>query len=223
MPAIPTSRPQLHINYHLAPPCVFSSGTHPITKDIDVSIFIPIGSLSPVTLYSTLFPFSEMSTTPQDPNTLVFLDDADDSSLPMWPRVVPVGTRLPGGMDAAPGTPGASPAGSAVPDMMSGTTAAPSDGATSTGPAGAAAPADIVSQVVASGARRTTATAPEAIIPVTNAHSMRTRGKDGFRQPVDRLNLHTMAAATSPVPSSVRAALSDPAWRLAMQAEFDAL
>jgi hypothetical protein len=84
-----------------------------------------------------------------------------------------------------------------------------------------------MSQVVASGARwttgHTTATAPEAIVPVTNAHSMRTHGKDGFRQPVDRLNLHMTAAATSPVPSSVRAALSDPAWRLAMQAEFDAL
>jgi len=52
---------------------------------------------------------------------------------------------------------------------------------------------------------------------------MCTRGKDGLRQPVDRLNLHTTAAATSPVPLSVRAALSDPAWRLAMQAEFDAL
>jgi histone deacetylase 1/2 len=52
---------------------------------------------------------------------------------------------------------------------------------------------------------------------------MRTRGKDGFRQPVDRLNLHTMAATTYPGPSSVRATLSDLAWRLAMQAEFDAL
>lgn len=50
---------------------------------------------------------------------------------------------------------------------------------------------------------------------------MRTRGKSGFRQPVDRLNLNTVAL--SPVPTSVRTALSDPAWRLAMQAEFDAL
>jgi hypothetical protein len=52
---------------------------------------------------------------------------------------------------------------------------------------------------------------------------MRTRGKDGFRQPVDRLNLSTMVAATSPLPSSVRTALSDPTWRQAMQAEFDTL
>jgi hypothetical protein len=50
---------------------------------------------------------------------------------------------------------------------------------------------------------------------------MRTRGKDGFRQPVDRLNFH--AAPLSPVPSSVHAALTDPAWRRAMQDEFDAL
>jgi hypothetical protein len=52
-------------------------------------------------------------------------------------------------------------------------------------PAGAAAPVDITSQAAASGAGRTTgrttATAPEVTAPVTNAHNMRTRGKDGFR------------------------------------------
>jgi histone deacetylase 1/2 len=188
-----------------------------------------------VVFNETLFPFSEMSTTPQDPDTLAFLDDADDSSSPTWPRVVDAGTRLPGGTDAAPGSPGAfspgagagSPAGE-VPDTLSGasTVASPGAGAP-TAPAGAAAPADSMSQAVASGADRTTGrtivTAPQAIVPVTNVHSMHTRGKDGFRQPVDRLNLHTTAATTSPVPSSVCAALSDPAWRLAMQAEFDAL
>jgi len=135
-------------------------------------------------------------------------------------------------MDAAPGTPGApsidaSPIGGAVPDTMSGATAAPSGGATPTGLAGAAAPADSASQVVANDAGwttgRTTTMTPEAIVPITNAHSMRTRGKDGFWQLVDRLNLHMTAAATTLVPSSVRAALLDPAWRLAMQAEFDAL
>jgi hypothetical protein len=50
---------------------------------------------------------------------------------------------------------------------------------------------------------------------------MRTRGKDGFRQPVDRLNLYV--ATLSLLPSSVRAALTDPLWRRAMQEEFDAL
>jgi hypothetical protein len=62
-----------------------------------------------VVFNETLFPFSEMSTSPQNPNTLAFLDDADDSSSPIWPRAVTVGTRLPGGMDAAPGTSGAPP------------------------------------------------------------------------------------------------------------------
>ena len=75
----------------------------------------------------------------------MFLDDADDSSSPMWQRVVPAGTRLPSGMDTAPRTPGASPASGAVPDMMSGATVAPSGGAPPTGPAGAAAPADSAS------------------------------------------------------------------------------
>jgi histone deacetylase 1/2 len=86
---------------------------------------------------------------------------------------------------------------------------------------------DITSQVAANGigqtTRRTTATAQEAIAPVTNAHSMHTRGKDGFRQPVDRLNLTTTVASMSPVPTSARTALSDPSWRHAMQDEFDAL
>ena len=181
-----------------------------------------------------------MSSTPSDPNTLAFLDVADDSSSPIWPRAVTVGTRLPGGMDAAPRTPVAPPCASAIgpghaaghdQTSLGGTPAASHDGhnsgSPSPGPDGAAAPADHVPQAVASGVGRTigrtTATAPEVIIPVTNAHGMRTRGKDGFRQPVDRLNLHMMSAVTSPVPTSVRAALLDPAWRLAMQAEFDAL
>jgi histone deacetylase 1/2 len=50
---------------------------------------------------------------------------------------------------------------------------------------------------------------------------MRTHGKVGVRQPVDHLNLHT--AVLSSVPTSIRTALLDPAWRLAMQAKFDAL
>jgi len=50
---------------------------------------------------------------------------------------------------------------------------------------------------------------------------MRTRGKSGFRRPVDHLNLN--AAVLSLVLTSVRTALSDPAWRLTMQAEFDPL
>jgi len=83
----------------------------------------------------------------------------------------------------------------------------------------------IVPQVVASGVGRstghTTSTTPETIVPVVNAQSMHTHGKSGFRQPVDRLNLNT--ASLSLVPTSVHTALSDPAWRLAMQAEFDAL
>jgi histone deacetylase 1/2 len=50
---------------------------------------------------------------------------------------------------------------------------------------------------------------------------MRTCGKAGIAQPVDRLNLHVVPM--SPLPRSIRDALSDPNWRLAMQAEFDAL
>ena len=66
-----------------------------------------------------------------------------------------------------------------------------------------------------------TTTAPQDIVPFMNTHSMRTRGKSGFRRPVDHLNLN--AAVLSLVLTSVRTALSDPAWRLTMQAEFDPL
>jgi len=122
-------------------------------------------------------------------------------------------------MDAAPGSTGS---GGLAPQAPA--TGAPS-GAFSCGQTSVAAPVDAPSQVAAGDAGRptgrTTTMAPQTIIPVTNAHSMRTRGKDGVCHPVDRLNLHT--SALSPVPTYVRTALSDPAWRLAMQAEFDAL
>jgi histone deacetylase 1/2 len=50
---------------------------------------------------------------------------------------------------------------------------------------------------------------------------MRLRDKASITQPVDRLNLH--AVPMSPLPSSVRGALSDPNWRSAMQAKYDTL
>jgi hypothetical protein len=81
-------------------------------------------------------------------------------------------------------------------------------------------PAQVVaSSTVATG--HTADTRPISITPVANAHPMRTRGKAGIAQPVDRINLH--AVPMSPLPRSVRAALSDPNWRSAMQAEYDAL
>jgi hypothetical protein len=87
---------------------------------------------------------------------------------------------------------------------------AAASGTASTAPsstAGTAAPA-ARAQVAASGTGHTTATRPIAITPVTNAPSMRTRSKAGIAQPVDRLNLH--AVPMSPLPRSVRDALSDP-------------
>ena len=50
---------------------------------------------------------------------------------------------------------------------------------------------------------------------------MGTRGKAGIAQHVDRLNLHVVPM--SPLPRSVRDALSDPYWQSAMQAEYDTL
>jgi hypothetical protein len=59
------------------------------------------------------------------------------------------------------------------------------------------------------------------IPPVQNDHRMVTRGKDGFRQPKERLNLH--AVTLSPLPKTYRGALADPNWRDMMFEEFAAL
>jgi hypothetical protein len=59
------------------------------------------------------------------------------------------------------------------------------------------------------------------ISPVKNYHTMVTRGKQGFRQPKARLNLH--AVTVSPLPKTYRGALADPNWRDAMCEEFASL
>jgi hypothetical protein len=56
------------------------------------------------------------------------------------------------------------------------------------------------------------------IPPVVHPHPMVTRGKAGFRQPALYL-----ATAVSPILQSVRAALTDPHWRDAMEEEYAAL
>jgi hypothetical protein len=65
---------------------------------------------------------------------------------------------------------------------------------------------------------------PPVVVPVTpvaNTHRMTTRGKDGFRLPVTRMNLH--AATLSPIPRTYRGALADPNWHAAMTDESEAL
>jgi hypothetical protein len=53
---------------------------------------------------------------------------------------------------------------------------------------------------------------------------MTTRAKRGFRIPADKLSLSATSSSTlSLVPTSVRAALTDPSWRRAMEEEYDAL
>jgi len=86
--------------------------------------------------------------------------------------------------------------------------------------AGSAAPV-APAQAVASGTGRTAATRPVSITPITNAHSMRTRGKASIAQPMDRLNLPVVPM--SPLPRSIHDVLSYPNWCSAMQAEYDAL
>jgi hypothetical protein len=53
---------------------------------------------------------------------------------------------------------------------------------------------------------------------------MITRVKHGFRIPADKLSLSATSSSTlSPVPTSVRTALTDPSWHRAMEEEYDAL
>jgi hypothetical protein len=188
------------------------------------------------------FPFSDMSTTPMDPSAMDFLIDEDDLTTPHpgarlvragtsstvpaapAPHVVPVHEPVVAPAPAPP-SPGPWSPGPMSPDATA--TVHPAQATTrsttSMEPIRAAGTAVPVAraQVVASGTGHTVATRPVSIIPVTNAHSMRTRGKAGFAQPVDRLNLHVVPM--SPLPRSVHDALSDPNWCSAMQAEYDAL
>ena len=90
--------------------------------------------------------------------------------------------------------------------------AAPLAGAIPMPPAGAVSPASAIC-VPPAGAI--------LVPPVDNAHSIRTRGKDGFRQPKKVLDLQV--SSLSPIPKTYRGALSDPNWRDAMIEEFSAL
>jgi hypothetical protein len=179
------------------------------------------------------------------PSALEFLIDDHDltASIPgahfvragttasMAPHLVPEATPVSSSLGAGPWLPGSSSAAhgaTSTPPSASSGAAAPvhpaqiaASGTTpTTSVVGPAAPATRT-QVVARSTGRTAATRPIVIPLVTNAHSMCTRGKAGITQPVDRLNLHVVPM--SPLPRSVRDALSDPNWRSAMQAEYDAL
>lgn len=185
----------------------------------------------------SFFPFADMSTTPMASSALDFLIDDDELTTPLpGAKFVHAGTPAATSPRAGPSSPapqmpatgplaqqarGSPVAGPQLPGPPAGSPTGPL--APSPSPAGATAPVRHV-QVAASSAAatgRTLATRPVSVTPVDNAHSMRTRGKAGIAQPVDRLNLH--AVPVSPLPRSVRDALSDPNWRSAMQAEFDAL
>ena len=194
----------------------------------------------------SFFPFNDMSTTPMASSALDFLIDDDELTAPLrgakfvhagTPSVASTAASPAAGPQAhargsqrAPGSPVAGPLHAehqapSSPAPLHAEHQAPSSPAelTTLSPAGTAAPVHDV-QVAASRATvtgRTLATRLVSVAPVNNAHSMRTRGKSGIAQPVDRLNLHVVPV--SPLPRSVRDALSDPNWRSDMQAEFDAL
>jgi hypothetical protein len=63
------------------------------------------------------------------------------------------------------------------------------------------------------------------VAPPENPHRMVTRAKDGFQVLPDRLILAstTTSPTLSPIPSSIRTALTDPNWRAAMEDEYGAL
>jgi hypothetical protein len=63
------------------------------------------------------------------------------------------------------------------------------------------------------------------VTPLENPHRMVTWGKTGFRVVPDRL-VHTTTTSSptpSPIPTSARAALADPNWRVAMEDEYGGL
>jgi hypothetical protein len=63
------------------------------------------------------------------------------------------------------------------------------------------------------------------VTPLDNPYQMITRSKTGFKVVPDRLVLTavTSSPTPSPIPSSARAALTDPHWCAAMEEEYRAL
>ena len=63
------------------------------------------------------------------------------------------------------------------------------------------------------------------VVPVPapiNDHTMRTRAKSGFSQPIKKLNLH-VTTNLSPIPKTYKSALLDANWAAAMRDEYNAL
>jgi hypothetical protein len=176
------------------------------------------------------FPFANMSTSPLASSALDFFLDDSDLTAPLPGATfacagtvdrATVAPTLPHSPLSAPPAPPRSPpsaalrspqprAGHGAPSLVGPSTSAAPNSAPPVPPAGAAAlvpPAQaVVSTATATG--RTVFIKPVSIAPVVNEHSMRTRGKSGITQHVDRLNLH--AVPLSPLPRSVRDALADP-------------
>jgi hypothetical protein len=147
---------------------------------------------------------------------LAFLNDDDEPAIPPRFSTVAAGTSSGtppavetdsslGGQGDPASLPSPATGGLTGPAGSSGTAStSTSAGHGGAGPAGhgtagspmsdPAAPVDTLSQVAASRAGRAVA---QPIVPIVNDHGMRTRGKSGFTQPVDRLNLH--AGVLSPV------------------------
>jgi hypothetical protein len=63
------------------------------------------------------------------------------------------------------------------------------------------------------------------VTPLENPHRMVTRTKDDFRVIPDRLILTATTTSPTPslIPSSIRAVLTDPNWRVAMENEYGAV
>jgi hypothetical protein len=151
----------------------------------------------------SIFPISNMSTTPSDPATLDFLDDDDYSPMPIGRSTVVAGTPLratgqassagqppvvepvsnvgglatPGG-DGDTVPPETSPSAAQLPAVelgsSTGARGAPPPPTHGSSSAPSAAPVDTTSQVAASRGGRTASALPQPVEPVINDHGMQT-------------------------------------------------
>lgn len=167
------------------------------------------------TFVESIFPFktlpesSPISTNPPpDPSSADYVDPAD----PAWVPPAP----------AAPCTPLDSPRMQPSLPMQNSPPMQPSPQRTTPSPTSTACgssptPAGPTSPTTAP---NNSPTPP--VPPASHLHPMLTRARHGIFQPNPRY-ANQQATTISPIPSSVRAALQDPNWRAAMQAENDAL
>jgi histone deacetylase 1/2 len=179
----------------------------------------------------TCFPFVQGQTTSAAPAQPCAPCQSDEVLIPVEPRpprrrapvADPSATVSSSRNDRAP-----APSPPASPPMTAQGAPVPSPAPTETPEASMSAPTETPTTTASAPSATSSPPAPPAPPTATDdgprpQHPMVTRARDGMHMPNPKYAHVATTTAPSPPPSSVRAALRDPNWKIAMQDEFDAL